>query len=77
MSLAKETSHVPKSLPQTMPFQFGTGFLHDHVGQIIDDPTVAILELVANSYDAGADSVAITYPKLPGEMLSITETGPV
>jgi hypothetical protein len=56
-------------------FLFGTDFLHDHVGQIIDDPTVAVLELVANCYDAGADRVEIVWPALPGERLSITDNG--
>src|SRR5713101_5523072 len=56
-------------------FLFGSDFLHDHVGQIIDDPTVAILELVANSYDAGADRVEVVWPNLPGDSLSITDNG--
>lgn len=56
-------------------FLFGSDFLHDHVGQIIDDPTVAILELVANCYDAGADRVEVGWPNLPGEMLSVTDNG--
>ena len=56
-------------------FLFGSDFLHDHVGQIIDEPTVAILELVANSYDAGADRVEIVWPNLPGDTLSITDNG--
>jgi hypothetical protein len=56
-------------------FLFGSGFLHDHVGQIIDEPTVAIVELVANSYDAGADRVEVVWPSLPGELLSITDNG--
>jgi histidine kinase/DNA gyrase B/HSP90-like ATPase len=58
-----------------MPFLFGTGFFHDHVGQIIDDPAVAIVELVANSYDAGADKVTVMWPDLPGKVLSITDNG--
>jgi Histidine kinase-, DNA gyrase B-, and HSP90-like ATPase len=66
---------MPKASSQTMAFQFGIGFLHDHVGQIIDDPSVAILELVANCYDAGADSVVIEWPRLPGDVLSVTDNG--
>jgi hypothetical protein len=58
-----------------MPFLFGTGFFHDHVGQIIDDPAVAMLELVANCYDAGAEKVTIVWPDLPGKALSITDNG--
>jgi Histidine kinase-, DNA gyrase B-, and HSP90-like ATPase len=56
-------------------FLFGSDFLHDHVGQIIDEPTVAILELVANCYDAGADRVEVAWPNLPGKTLSITDNG--
>jgi hypothetical protein len=57
------------------PLFFGEGFLHDHVGQILDDPSIAILELVANSYDAGADKVTVIWPDLPGEILSISDNG--
>ena len=56
-------------------FLFGSEFLHDHVGQIIDDPTIAILELVANSYDAGADRVEVVWPTQLGDGLSITDNG--
>lgn len=56
-------------------FTFGPSFLHDHLGQIIDDPTVAIVELVANCYDAGADRVDIRWPEMPGQPLSITDNG--
>src|SRR5258708_30711571 len=54
---------------------FGSDFLHDHVGQIIDEPTVAVLELVANCYDAGASRVEVTWPTLPGTTLSIADNG--
>lgn len=57
------------------PFLFGSGFLHDHAGQIIDDPSIAIVELVANAYDAGAYRVEIFWPNLPGEALSISDDG--
>lgn len=58
-----------------IPFTFGPSFLHDHLGQIIDDPTVAIVELVANCYDAGADKVHIRWPQMPGQPLSVTDNG--
>ncbi len=60
---------------QNIPFLFGTDFLHDHVGQIIDDPAVAVVELIANCYDAGADKVTVVWPDLPGKMLSIADNG--
>jgi hypothetical protein len=65
-----------KSATQTeLQFTFGSGFLHDHAGQIIDDPRVAIIELVANCYDAGANEVRIQWPTVPGKVLSITDNG--
>jgi hypothetical protein len=56
-------------------FAFGAGFLRDHVGQIMDNPEIAILELIANSYDAGASRVDVTWPVLPGDRLAVTDDG--
>lgn len=41
--------------PNENEFLFGSDFLHDHVGLIIDEPPVAVLELIANCHDAGAN----------------------
>jgi len=60
---------------QQMQFTFGKGFLHDHAGQIIEDPRVAIIELVANAYDAGANEVQVRWPSVPGNTLSIADNG--
>jgi len=38
---------------------FDDNFLKTHAGQIIHDPDIAIIELVANSWDAGARIVKI------------------
>lgn len=54
---------------------FGSGFLHDHAGQIIDDPRVAIIELIANCYDAGAYEVRVKWPTGTGKPLSIADNG--
>jgi hypothetical protein len=54
---------------------FGRGFLRDHAGQLVDDPRVAIIELVANCYDAGATDVRIEWPTTPGKLLSVTDNG--
>lgn len=35
-------------------FAFADRFLQDHAGRIITEPRIAIVELVANAYDAGA-----------------------
>ena len=39
---------------ETIPFAFGSGFLEDHAGHIMRDSKTALIELIANSYDAGA-----------------------
>lgn len=43
---------------------FGPGFLHDHVGQVMSDARLAIVELIANAYDAGAKRVEIRWPEV-------------
>lgn len=47
--------------PTLFPF-FGEGFLDDYAGRIISDPFIALVELVANCWDAGARNVRITWP---------------
>lgn len=54
---------------------FGAGFMPDHLGQIMDDPRIAIVELVANAYDAGATRVEIDWPNSHGQPLRITDNG--
>jgi hypothetical protein len=71
----KFMAKVVSKSPNENEFLFGSDFLHDHVGQIIDEPTVAVLELIANCYDAGANRVEVKWPALPGEDLSITDNG--
>lgn len=56
-------------------FFFGEGFLRDHAGSILEDPRIAIMELVANSYDAGATEVRITLPPEKGGELAIADNG--
>jgi|HubBroStandDraft_5_1064220.scaffolds.fasta_scaffold4187125_1 hypothetical protein len=43
MAKAKASAHTSDH------FAFGAGFLRDHVGQTMDNPEIAILELIANS----------------------------
>jgi hypothetical protein len=54
------------SLLENLVPSFGPGFLKDHVGKILTDPRIAIVELVANCWDAGADLVEISWPNTPG-----------
>ena len=57
------------------PFAFADRFLQDHAGQIISEPRTAILELIANSYDAGATQIEICWPTDKGDRLTITDNG--
>ncbi|MDP2546389.1 ATP-binding protein [Oceanobacter sp. 4_MG-2023] len=59
------------------PCLFGPNFLEKLVGKsILHDPKVAIVELVANAWDAGASEVVITWPTKENEQLfSIEDNG--
>ena len=58
-----------------LPFLFGAGFLQDHAGHIITDARIALIELIANSYDAGASSVEISWPSDLGQPFLIKDNG--
>lgn len=59
------------------PCLFGPNFLEKFVGKaILYDPKVAIVELVANAWDAGAKEVKIVWPSNDSEqMFSISDNG--
>ena len=57
------------------PFTFGERFLEDHAGQIITEPRIALVELVANAYDAGASQVDITWPEKDGDLFAVSDDG--
>lgn len=54
---------------------FGASFLRDHAGYIMSEPRIAIVELVANSYDAGATEVVVTWPEEKGGSFEIKDNG--
>ena len=58
-----------------LPPKFGPGFLADHAGKIISNPKIAIVELVANCWDAGADTVKISWPDEIGGTIVIEDDG--
>lgn len=60
---------------QSQMVLFGDRFLDDHAGQIIHDPQIALVELVANAYDAGATRVEITWPEQRGDRFEVTDNG--
>lgn len=58
------------------PPLFEDRFLESYAGQqIIQDPRIAIVELVANAWDAGATSVYIEWPENNGDRFSICDDG--
>ncbi|TVU89673.1 ATP-binding protein [Vreelandella titanicae] len=59
------------------PCLFGANFLERFVGKpILHDPKIAIVELVANAWDAGASQVKITWPTTDNEQFfSIEDNG--
>lgn len=61
-------------LQELLP-SYGRDFLDHHAGRIIADPEVALVELVANCWDAGADVVEISWPAKSGDNFSIADNG--
>jgi hypothetical protein len=64
-----------ESLFPDVPFSFGPKFLHDHAGHIITDPLIALVELIANAYDAGASLVDTRWPDVLGESFQVIDNG--
>lgn len=60
---------------EQLSLSFGETFLEHHAGPIIQDPKYAIVELVANSWDAGANTVEIVWPESSGDVLLIHDNG--
>lgn len=56
-------------------FHFNERFLQDHAGQIVSDPKIAIIELIANAYDAGTQNATIKWPDEIGGIFSVTDDG--
>ncbi len=54
---------MAKSVAQDLLVSFGPNFLEDHARRLVSDPKIALTEVIANSWDAGADKVEITWPK--------------
>src|SRR5688572_1318873 len=54
---------------------FEEDYLLRSLGRIAHDPDVALTELVANAWDAGASSVDITIPSEKQNMLAIADDG--
>lgn len=58
-----------------VPLRFDDAFFQDYAGNLILDPKVAMVELVANCWDAGAKRVDITWPNSIGGYFEILDNG--
>lgn len=54
---------------------FGKRFLTDHAGKIIAKPLVALVEIVANAWDAGARRVEVEWPDAVGGEIRVIDDG--
>lgn len=54
---------------------FGSSFLEDHARTIMVDPKIALVELIANCWDAGANRADITWPDPAPDILEIKDDG--
>jgi hypothetical protein len=58
------------------PMLFDERFLEKYAGfKILNDPVTAIIELIANSWDAGATEVRIVWPEDENDVFSISDNG--
>jgi hypothetical protein len=64
----------PQQVAQ-MTLTFGDDFLQHHAGSIIADPHYALVELVANCWDAGASKVNIEWLNDGNNSISIEDNG--
>ena len=55
--------------------KFDRRFLDKYAGSIISDPRVALVELVANAWDAYATEVEVTWPGTTGDRFKIEDNG--
>ena len=57
------------------PSLFEEDFITRSLGSIVNQPDVALTELVANAWDAGASHVTIIIPDKKGELLYVEDDG--
>lgn len=58
-----------------MQITFGERFLQDHAGTILTDPRTALIELIANAYDAGATRAVIEWPDALDAPIRLSDNG--
>jgi hypothetical protein len=55
--------------------RFGANFLSDYAGSIMEDPRIALVELIANCYDAGATQVTLIWPEEHDGTVELRDNG--
>ncbi len=74
--MKKSTSHSSPNGDEHTALFYEDRFWEQYVGsKLVSDPVVAIVELVANAWDAGAKKVQITWPDESGAKLKIGDDG--
>ncbi|HML39409.1 MAG TPA: ATP-binding protein [Bellilinea sp.] len=61
--------------PKWRQMIFGDSFFTDYAGMLVANPNIALVELVANSFDAGADRINITWPENFTQNFTIEDNG--
>ena len=64
-----------KELFADPPLSYSDQFMQDHARRIISDNNIAIIEMIANAYDAGATVVDIEWPDDREQPFSVTDNG--
>jgi hypothetical protein len=59
---------MPKTPKSSIAFTYGSEFLIDHAGRLLKDSQIALVEVISNAWDAGANVVKITWPKIEKSM---------
>jgi len=66
---------MKRSDPSQTGILFDENFMEDHVHNLLRQPDFAVVELIANAYDAGATRVDVCWPEDNGGELSIEDNG--
>ena len=72
---AADQAMQQKELFVDPPLSYSDQFMQDHAGRIISDNNIAIIEMIANAYDAGATLVDIEWPQDREQPFSVTDNG--
>lgn len=69
------TTDINTATNRQISLTFDDNFLYQHAGRIVTDAQYALVELVANAWDAGADEVKIEYSPMDSALMSISDNG--